>query len=57
MLVIRRSKLYYTASDIVTPVGGRPVCRLREVYGQQNIKKFKMKLTLGTQLWDTVRHC
>jgi len=27
---IRRSKLYYTASGIVTPVGGRPVHRLRE---------------------------
>ena len=25
MLIIRRSKLYYTASGIITPVGGRPV--------------------------------
>ena len=30
MLIIRRSKLYYTTSGIVTPVGGRPVHRLRE---------------------------
>ena len=30
VLIIRRSKLYYTASVIVTPVGGRPVRRLRE---------------------------
>jgi len=30
VLVIRRSKLYYTASGIITPVGGRPVHRLRE---------------------------
>ena len=30
VLIIRRSKLYYTASGIVTPVGGRPVPRLRE---------------------------
>ena len=30
MLIIRRSKLYYTASGINTPVGGRPVLRLRE---------------------------
>ena len=29
LLIIRRSKLYYTASGIVTPVGGRPVHRLR----------------------------
>ena len=31
MLIIRRSKLYYyTASGIITLVGGRPVHRLRE---------------------------
>jgi len=28
VLIIRRSKLYYTASGIVTPVRGRPVRRL-----------------------------
>ena len=27
VLIIRRSKLYYTASCIITPVGGRPVNR------------------------------
>jgi len=30
VLTIRRSKLYYTASGISIPVGGRPVHRLRE---------------------------
>ena len=25
VLIIRRSKLYYTVSLIITPVGGRPV--------------------------------
>jgi len=25
VLIIRRTKLYYTASGILTPVGGRPV--------------------------------
>ena len=30
VLIIRRSKLYYTASGIITPVGGRPLHRLRE---------------------------
>ena len=25
MLIVRRSKLYYTASGIITSVGGRPV--------------------------------
>ena len=51
VLIIRRSKLYYTASGIITPVGGRPVhtCARNghlhytytytEMQGQQNIKK------------------
>jgi len=30
MPIIRRSKLYYTASVIITPVVGRPVHGLRE---------------------------
>jgi len=30
VLIIRRSKLYYTASGNVTPVGGRPVRGLRD---------------------------
>ena len=30
VLTIMRSKLYYTASGIVTPVGGRPVRRVRK---------------------------
>ena len=31
VLIIRRSKLYYKSSGIITPIGGRPVHRLREV--------------------------
>jgi len=30
MLIIRMSRLYYTASGIIIPVGGCPVHRLRE---------------------------
>ena len=30
VLIVRRSKLYYTASGIITPVGGHPVHGLRE---------------------------
>ena len=30
VLIIRRSKLHYTASGIITPVGGRPVRKLRQ---------------------------
>ena len=29
-LIIMRSKLHYTVSDTITPIGGRPVQRLRE---------------------------
>jgi len=36
VLIIRRSKLYYTASGIITPVGGRPVHRLREDYTEMH---------------------
>ena len=38
MLIIRSSKLYYTASGIITPVGGRPVHRLREDWGARSAK-------------------
>ena len=30
VLIIRRLKLHYTASGIITPVGGRPVRKLNE---------------------------
>jgi len=30
VLIIRRSKLHYTASGIITPIGGSLVLRLRE---------------------------
>ena len=36
VLIIRKSKLYYTASGIITPVCGRPMHRLRE---KLNIKQ------------------
>ena len=38
MLIIRRSKLYYTVSGIITPVGGRPVHRLREDSGNGHLQ-------------------
>ena len=39
VLIIRRSKLYYTASGIVTYVGGRPVHRLREDFFSQPVHR------------------
>jgi len=38
VLIIGRSILYYTASGIVTPVGGRPVRRLREEQSSLNLR-------------------
>jgi len=44
VLIIRRSKLHYTASGIITPIGGRLVhevgklLRYTEMHGQQNVK-------------------
>jgi len=37
VLIIRRSKLYYTASGIITPVSGRPVHRLRKEESSLNL--------------------
>ena len=28
VLIVRRSKLYYTASGIITPIGGRPCAQV-----------------------------
>jgi hypothetical protein len=36
VLIIRSSKLHYTASGIITDIGGRLV---HEMHGQQNVKK------------------
>jgi len=37
VLIIRRSKLHYTASGIITPIGGRLVHRLREKWSSLNL--------------------
>ena len=43
VLIIRRSKFYYTASGIIKTIGGRPVHLWtgRPPNGQQNIKRFR----------------
>ena len=35
VFIVRRSKLYYTASGVITPIGGRPVhlCTGRQPIG------------------------
>ena len=53
-LIIRRSKLYYTASGIVTHVGGRPVRRLRE---DSNCVLFQPVHRTATYSCDDTRGC
>jgi len=44
VLIFRRSKLHYTASGIITPIGGRLVhetATYTKMHGQQNVKILK----------------
>jgi len=49
-------KLYYTAFGIITPVGGRPVCRLREDWSSLNLRRSSQRslrlLGLATRLFQ-----
>ena len=51
VLIIRRSKLYYTASGIIAPVGGCSVHRLREV---SSVNQFTGRPPTGVKIPDTV---
>ena len=51
VLIIRRSKLCYTASGVVTPVGGRPVHRLTQ---RQLIANFDVLLTVHLSIFILV---
>ena len=42
VLIIRRSKFYYTASGIITPIGDRPVHRLRESSLNLQVLRYQM---------------
>jgi len=53
VLIIRMSKLYYTASGIVTPVGGRPVHRLR---GDSSINLRTGRPPTGVTIPDAVEY-
>ena len=54
VLTVRRSKLYYTASGIITPVGGRPVHGLREdwleCYAFQPVLSQRYQMLYNTML-------
>ena len=51
VLNIRRSRLYYTASGIITPVGGRPVHRLRE---ESSLNPCTGRPSIGVMIPDAV---
>jgi len=53
VLIIRRSKLHYTASGIITRIGGRLVHELvkywdkyTDMYGQKNVKKIETNVEI-----------
>ena len=57
VLIIRRSKLYYTASGIITPVGGRPVHRCTgRLYNNNNNNNNTVHGT-ATYRFDDARCC
>ena len=45
--------MYYTDSGIITPIGGRPVHRLREDWGQDGTATYRCDDTRGfiVQFW------
>ena len=54
VLIIRRSKLYYTASGIITPVGGRPVHRLRLRFFSSSLNLCTGRPPTGVTIPDAV---
>ena len=57
VLVVRRSKLYYTASGIITPIGGRPVHRLREDWMEFHPVLSQLVHRTATYRCDDTRGC
>ena len=54
VLVVRRSKLYYTASGIITPIGGRPVRRLREDWIKSSLNLCTGRPPIGVTIPEVV---
>ena len=50
VLIVRRPKLYYTASGIITPIGGRPVHRLIEDLVHREFKVYTGVVHVDTVL-------
>ena len=54
VLIVRRAKLCYTVSSIITPVGGRPVHRLREDWIQSSVNLCTRRPPIGVMVLDAV---
>ena len=54
VLIVSRSKLYYTAYGIITPVGGRPVHRLREERRESSLNRCTGRPPTGVMIPDAV---
>ena len=57
MLIVRRAKLYYTASGIITHMGGRPVHRLREEYVHLLVLLRKFKYYFNALMCSLLHAC
>ena len=58
VLIVRRPKLYYTASGIITPIGGHPVHRLRDDWLSAHVESSLILCTgrppIGVMIPETV---
>ena len=56
VLIVRRSKLYNTVSGIITPIGGRPLHRLREDKNiNSSLNLYKGWPPIGVMIPETVK--
>ena len=54
VLIVRRAKLYITVSGIITPIGGRPVHRLREDRIQSSLNLCMRRPPISVMIPETV---
>ena len=54
MLIVRKPKLYYTASGIITHMGGRPVHKLGEDWIQSSFNLCTGRPPIGVMIPEAV---
>ena len=57
VLIVRRAKLYYRVSGIITPIGGRPMDRLREDWLECHPVLSQHVHETATYRYDDTRGC